>query len=114
MAKGSPACDMDCSKCLFGGRPGDEGCLLEKGAPKGKRARKKWFKKRKPIRVALVGNANVGKSAIFNQMTGLDQRTGNWAGKTVELAKGKAIFNGRLMEIIDLPGTYSLSSYTEE
>jgi len=56
----------------------------------------------------------VGKSALFNQMTGLDQRTGNWAGKTVEVARGKALFENRVFEIIDLPGIYSLSSYTEE
>jgi ferrous iron transport protein B len=66
------------------------------------------------IRLALVGNANVGKSVIFNQMTGLDQTTGNWAGKTVELARGKAIYRRRLIEIVDLPGVYSLSSYSEE
>ena len=63
---------MECSKCLFGGKPGEDGCLLDHGAPGGRRARKKWLSKKKPVRVALVGNANVGKSAIFNQMTGLD------------------------------------------
>ncbi len=72
------------------------------------------FFRKQPLRVALVGNANVGKSVIFNQMTGLDQSTGNWAGKTVELARGKAVFRGRLFELVDLPGTYSLSCYTEE
>jgi len=105
---------MDCGRCLYGGRPGEDGCLLENGAPKGRQGRRRWIRKRKPIRIALVGNANVGKSAIFNQMTGLEQRTGNWAGKTVELARGKAIHEGRLFEIVDLPGTYSLSSFTEE
>ena len=107
-------CEMDCGRCLYGGRPGEDGCLLENGAPKGRQGRRRWIRKRKPIRIALVGNANVGKSAIFNQMTGLEQRTGNWAGKTVELARGKAIHEGRLFEIVDLPGTYSLSSFTEE
>lgn len=64
--------------------------------------------------MGLVGNANVGKSLIFNQMTGLEQTTGNWAGKTVEMAKGKAIYKNQMFEIVDLPGVYSLSSYSEE
>jgi len=105
----------ECKSCLYGWKKGKNGCPVEKGSsdfhPNGSPRRST---KDKPIRLALVGNANVGKSAIFNQMTGLDQRTGNWAGKTVELARGKAIYKGRVFEIIDLPGTYSLSSFTEE
>ncbi len=64
--------------------------------------------------VALAGNANVGKSAIFNQLTGLNQVTGNWPGKTVERAEGTLHFKGYNIRVIDLPGTYSLSAYSME
>jgi ferrous iron transport protein B len=66
------------------------------------------------MRIALAGNANVGKSAIFNQLTGLNQVTGNWPGKTVERAEGTLHFKGRNIRVIDLPGTYSLSAYSME
>jgi ferrous iron transport protein B len=66
------------------------------------------------LRLALAGNANVGKSVIFNQLTGLSQVIGNWPGKTVERAMGTLYFQGRKLEIIDLPGIYSLSTYSEE
>jgi ferrous iron transport protein B len=66
------------------------------------------------LTVALVGNANVGKSAIYNQLTGLEQAVGNWGGKTVEMAAGVLNHDGRLVRIIDLPGTYSLSSSEAE
>jgi len=64
--------------------------------------------------VALVGNANVGKSAIFNQLTGLEQTVGNWPGKTVERAEGLLFHNGVRLRMVDLPGTYSLSTGTAE
>ncbi|MBI5000258.1 MAG: ferrous iron transport protein B [Euryarchaeota archaeon] len=64
--------------------------------------------------IALAGNANVGKSAIFNQLTGLEQTVGNWAGKTVELAEGYLSHHGKTVRIIDLPGTYSMSAYSIE
>ncbi len=66
------------------------------------------------LRIALAGNANVGKSAIFNQLTGLNQVTGNWPGKTVERAEGTLHFKGYTIRVIDLPGTYSLSAYSME
>ncbi len=66
------------------------------------------------LTMALAGNANVGKSAIFNQLTGLNQVTGNWPGKTVERAEGTLHFKDFKIRIIDLPGTYSLSAYTME
>ena len=68
----------------------------------------------KVIRMALAGNANVGKSALFNQLTGLNQRVGNWPGKTVEKAEGTLYFKGYRIEVLDLPGTYSLSAYSQE
>lgn len=66
------------------------------------------------MRVALAGNANVGKSVIFNQLTGLHQHIGNWPGKTVEKAEGTLHFRGRTIDILDLPGIYSLSAFTLE
>ena len=66
------------------------------------------------IIIALAGNANVGKSVIFNQLTGLHQHVGNWPGKTVERAEGTLNFEGQEIDIIDLPGIYSLSTYSIE
>ncbi len=64
--------------------------------------------------VALAGNSNVGKSAIFNQLTGVDQIIGNWPGKTVERAEGLLHYKGMRIKIIDLPGIYSFSTYSME
>ncbi len=58
--------------------------------------------------VALAGNPNVGKSTVFNHLTGLRQHTGNWPGKTVTRAEGGFVFGGRSYKLVDLPGTYSL------
>jgi ferrous iron transport protein B len=66
------------------------------------------------IIVALAGNSNVGKSAIFNQLTGIDQVIGNWPGKTVERAEGLLKHKGLRIRIIDLPGIYSFSTYSME
>jgi ferrous iron transport protein B len=70
--------------------------------------------KERIITIALAGNANVGKSAIFNQLTGLSQVVGNWPGKTVEKAEGTLFFQGYKIHIIDLPGIYSLSTFSIE
>ncbi|HIH64155.1 MAG TPA: ferrous iron transport protein B, partial [Methanothermobacter thermautotrophicus] len=70
--------------------------------------------KKSEITVALAGNANVGKSVIFNQLTGSNQIVGNWPGKTVERAEGYLKFQGRDIHIIDLPGIYSFSTYSME
>ncbi len=70
--------------------------------------------KDKHITVALAGNANVGKSVIFNELTGLHQHIGNWPGKTVEKAEGSLVFKGFVIDVIDLPGIYSLSTFSIE
>jgi ferrous iron transport protein B len=66
------------------------------------------------LTIALAGNANVGKSVIFNQLTGLGQIIGNWPGKTVEKAEGLLVHHGKNIKVIDLPGIYSLSTYSQE
>ena len=75
---------------------------------------KKADKTGKPYTVLLAGNPNVGKSTVFNALTGLHQHTGNWTGKTVTSSKGSCQINGKDFEIIDLPGTYSLSAHSKE
>jgi ferrous iron transport protein B len=64
--------------------------------------------------IALAGNANVGKSAIFNCLTGSHQHIGNWPGKTVERAEGSLYFKGYTIDVIDLPGIYSFSTFSLE
>lgn len=66
------------------------------------------------IYVALVGNPNVGKSVIFNQLTGAHQMIGNWPGKTAGVARGQLKFEETVYDIADLPGTYSISSEIAE
>ena len=70
--------------------------------------------KEKYVTIALAGNANVGKSAIFNQLTGLTQEIGNWTGKTVEIREGFLAHHHQQIKIVDLPGIYSLSAYSPE
>ena len=64
--------------------------------------------------IGLVGNPNVGKSSVFNNLTGLHQHTGNWPGKTIESSFGTYDYLGNKFLIVDLPGTYSLNSYSKE
>jgi GTP-binding protein len=64
--------------------------------------------------VALAGNPNTGKSTLFNALTGLKQHTGNWPGKTVTRAEGGYQFNNVRYKIVDLPGTYSLLSASQD
>ena len=68
----------------------------------------------KCLTFALAGNANVGKSVIFNQLTGSNQIIGNWPGKTVDRAEGTLSFEGNEIKIIDLPGIYSFSTFSME
>lgn len=64
--------------------------------------------------VALAGNPNTGKSTVFNAITGLKQHTGNWPGKTVTRAEGAFEYNSQKFKMVDLPGTYSLLSTSED
>ncbi len=66
------------------------------------------------MRIGLIGNPNVGKSTIFNGLTGMRQHTGNWPGKTVVRATGFKIYNGIRYQFEDLPGTYSLLAHSKE
>jgi ferrous iron transport protein B len=66
------------------------------------------------LTIALAGNPNAGKTTIFNLLTGLHQHTGNWPGKTVEKKEGEARFGDLQINVVDLPGTYSLTAYSPE
>jgi len=70
--------------------------------------------KSKHITVALAGNPNSGKTSVFNDLTGLRQTVGNYPGVTVEKKSGRRVFRGYTIEFVDLPGTYSLSAYSED
>src|SRR4030065_42344 len=64
--------------------------------------------------IALAGQPNVGKSTIFNHLTGLSQHVGNWPGKTIEQKIGSFTHNGQSFCVVDLPGTYSLTANSLE
>jgi ferrous iron transport protein B len=66
------------------------------------------------LTIALAGNPNAGKTTIFNALTGLRQHTGNWPGKTVEKKEGEIEHGNLKINIVDLPGTYSLTAYSPE
>lgn len=66
------------------------------------------------IKVGLAGNPNVGKTTLFNQLTGLRQHVGNWSGKTVEKAEGHLNFDDSKIQVTDLPGNYTLNAHSIE
>ncbi len=68
----------------------------------------------KEINVVLIGNPNTGKTSLLNALTGMSQHVGNWPGKTVEKKEGRFEYQGRIINIVDLPGTYSVAPYSEE
>ena len=69
---------------------------------------------KRPIRVGFVGNPNCGKTTLFNAFTGAKLKVANWPGVTVERVEGETNYKGRPIKVIDLPGIYSLTSYTIE
>ena len=66
------------------------------------------------LTIALAGNPNAGKTTIFNNITGTRQKVGNWPGVTVEKKEGRVFWNGFELNIVDLPGTYSLTPFSTE
>ncbi len=66
----------------------------------------------RPVTIALAGNPNSGKTTVFNALTGSRQHVGNWPGVTVEKKQGFCLFDGRRINVMDLPGTYSLTAYS--
>ena len=68
----------------------------------------------RPITVGFVGNPNCGKTTLFNAFTGAKLKVANWPGVTVERVEGETSYKGRPIKVIDLPGIYSLTSYTIE
>ena len=68
----------------------------------------------KTLTIALAGNPNAGKSTVFNELTSENQHTGNWPGKTVEKKEGSFTYKDTQVRVIDLPGVYSLSSFSPE
>ena len=79
-----------------------------------KRKGREQKKEDRKISVALAGNPNVGKSTLFNSLSGMHRHTGNWAGKTVSVATADLTYGDAAFTVADIPGTYSLLSHSEE
>ena len=93
----------------------EEPCAEQPSSPLTERQlRDAAIKKRRTINVALVGNPNCGKTSLFNFVSGAHERVGNYSGVTVDAKEGHATFEGYEFNIVDLPGTYSLSAYSPE
>jgi ferrous iron transport protein B len=71
-------------------------------------------KSQEPLKVVLIGNPNTGKTSLLNALTGMSLHVGNWPGKTVEKKEGRICFQDQSLNIVDLPGTYSIAPYSEE
>ena len=69
---------------------------------------------KKTVNVGFIGNPNCGKTTLFNAFTGANLKVANWPGVTVEKKEGKTVYEGQEFKLIDLPGIYSLTSYTME
>ncbi|MFW3147262.1 MAG: ferrous iron transport protein B [Thermoplasmatota archaeon] len=69
---------------------------------------------KKDLRIALAGNPNVGKTSLFNRLTRSNQKVGNWPGVTVEKLSGSRTYKGRKLQVVDLPGTYSLNGCSQD
>ena len=68
----------------------------------------------KKLTIGLIGNPNSGKTTLFNQLTGARQRVGNWAGVTVERKEGQFTTTDNQVTLVDLPGTYSLTTISSQ
>lgn len=73
-----------------------------------------FLKEKCDFTIAIAGNPNVGKSTVFNSLTGLHQHTGNWPGKTVSNAMGMTDYKCKSFLLVDIPGTYSIMSNSQE
>ena len=87
---------------------------VNKGTPIDYTLHETAMKKRRTINVALVGNPNCGKTSLFNFASGAHERVGNYSGVTVDAKEGYAEYEGYKFNLVDLPGTYSLSAYSPE
>lgn len=92
---------MGLTAASTGSKAADQGLVIQKQSPEDRV-------------IALAGNPNVGKSTVFNALTGLNQHTGNWPGKTVSNAQGRHVHRGRGYILVDIPGTYSLMAHSAE
>ena len=72
------------------------------------------MEKRKILKIALIGNPNAGKSSVFNLLTGMHQKTGNFPGVTVDKKIGKLEFDNEIVTIVDFPGLYSLHTSSSD